>query len=149
MAGSNPHPPNKHIVAKRLADIALKQTYKQIDREVLGPTFAGTKIQGGTIAVNFKHAGGGLVSDDGEALNWFEISDGSHRDGKERAPFTYKKAVATIVAKDTIEVRAASVDKPRYLRFAWHMYARNNLVNSAGLPAFPFRTDPYRDPRKR
>jgi hypothetical protein len=29
------------------------------------------------------------------------------------------------------------------------MFARNNLVNSEGLPAFPFRTDDHKNPKER
>ena len=33
------------------------------------------------------------------------------------------------------------VPKPVAVRFAWHQVAEPNLMNNAGLPASPFRTD--------
>ena len=83
----------------------MKQTYKTIDREVLGPTVSETSIRGGTIEVSFKHAGSGLVSDNGEALNWFEISDGTKVDEPFR-PNPLRTGV--LVQSDRPEYRALS-----------------------------------------
>ena len=46
-----------------------------------------------------------------------------------------------IVGKDTIEVSSPQVKQPKFVRFAWHCYAKHNLLNSGDLPAVPFRTD--------
>jgi sialate O-acetylesterase len=89
----------------------------------------------------------GLKSVDGEALNWFEISDGSRKNNS--GPYVYTKAVARVIGKNRIEVHSPEVAAPKHVRFSWHMFARNNLVNSEGLPAFPFRTDDYKNPRDR
>ena len=134
--GSNPHPPNKQLVANRLADIALVKTYGQGDRVVFGPVFESMKITGSKIVVKLKHAGSGLKTTGGE-LNWFEISDGV----QERRKIKYVKAQAKIIAPDTIEVHSPEVKSPKHVRFAWYALARHNLVNSAGLPATSFRTD--------
>lgn len=141
VAGGNPHPPNKHVVAKRLADIALKQTYKKIDREVLGPVYENHSIQGRKVTVRFRHVGTGLVADDGNSLTWFEVSDGTPRDERANAPIVYHKAEARIVGRDTVEVTSDQVEKPVHVRFAWHALARHNLANKEGLPALPFRSD--------
>jgi len=42
---------------------------------------------------------------------------------------------------DTIVVSSDKVSNPPAVRFGWHQEAEPNLVNSAGLPASPFRTD--------
>jgi sialate O-acetylesterase len=148
---SNPHPPNKELIAKRLGMIALRETYEKISVPVYGPMYDSSWIDGDKIVVKFKHVGDGLKTGDGNPLNWFEISENKRRLTKRKrgAPYAFVKAVATITAKDTIEIRADGVEKPRFVRFAWHMYARHNLVNSAGLPASPFRTERTADPRKR
>ena len=41
----------------------------------------------------------------------------------------------------TVLVHHSSVAKLRAVRFAWHQEAQPNLVNGAGLPAAPFRSD--------
>lgn len=141
VAGSNPHPPNKHIVARRLADIALKQTYARLQHEVLGPTFKSHEVKDDKVRVTFQHAGSGLGSDDGKALNWFELSDGTPRDDRKNSQIIYHPAKAKIVAPDTIEVSSSKVANPKHVRFAWHPLARHNLTNKEGLPALPFRSD--------
>jgi hypothetical protein len=146
---SNPHPPNKELVATRLGRIALSETYGRDLGPVFGPMLESARIEGDKVIVKFKHVGDGLRSRDGQPLTWFEISANERRPGKGKRNYAFVRAQATITGKDTIELRAEGLKKPRYARFSWHMYARNNLVNSAGLPAFPFRTEKTADPRKR
>ena len=105
------------------------------------------QIQGDKIIITFDHVGEGLKSADGEALNWFEVSDGSRKN--DTGPYVYTKAEARIVGKNQIEVRSPTVAAPKYVRFSWHMFARNNLVNSTGLPGFAFRTDDHQNPKER
>jgi len=145
--GGNPHPPNKQLVAGRLAALALVQTYHRPDRPLYGPLYAGHEIVGDKVRVKFKYAYDGLRAFDGQALNWFELSDGT-LDGKGRK-LVYVKARARIVGPDTVEVTADGVAQPKFVRFSWHALARNNLVNSGNLPAMPFRTDTQKDPRVR
>lgn len=141
--GGNPHPTGKDRVAERLARIALDQAYGRKQGIIYGPMYEGSETAGHTIRVTFKHTGSGLKTLDGEAPNWFEVSDGT----KDRNVTTYVPAVARIVGKDTVEVRADGIDAPRHVRFGWHPLARFNLINAEGLPAVSFRTD--RDDRWR
>ena len=135
---SNPHPPNKAIVAIRLVEEALVKTYsKDLGREVLPPTYASHAVKGGKVRVTFANVGKGLKTDDGEPPNWFEVAPA----GADERTLDYVKAEARIVAPDTVEVGSPQVKAPKHVRFAWHMYARHNLYNSAGLPAVNFRTD--------
>jgi len=134
---SNPHPPNKHLVARRMANIALVKAYGRPDRPLFGPMYDSHKIEGGKVLVKFKCACDGLKAADGNALNWFELSDGTLANRK----LVYVKAEAKIVGKDTVEVSSPDVKDPKYVRFAWHVYARHNLYNSSGIPAVNFRTD--------
>ena len=41
-----------------------------------------------------------------------------------------------------VAVSAAAVTKTAAVRFAWKKDAVHNLVNTSGLPAYPFRTGP-------
>ncbi len=44
---------------------------------------------------------------------------------------------------DTVIVSSPEVAKPVAVRFSWEDTAEPNLINSAGLPASPFRTDEF------
>ncbi len=147
--GSNPHPPNKHIVAKRLADMALAKTYGKIKREVFPPIYDSHKIDGDRIIVKFKNTGGGLKTDDGKPVNWFELSDGVKRGQGRAAKYQYIPAEAKIVDKNTVEVSSTKIKNPKFVRFAWHQFARHNLYNKEGLPAISFRTDGPTGPKKK
>lgn len=142
----DPHPPNTHIIAGRLANICLQKVYSKTTKEAYGPMYRSHVIKGDKVVITFDHVGEGLKSADDEPLNWFEVSDGSR---KEDGPYVYVKAIARVIGKNQIEVHSTKVASPKYVRFSWHMYARHNLVNSEDLPAFPFRTDDYADPRAR
>ncbi len=61
-----------------------------------------------------KTSGDGLKADDGKALNWFEISDGTRKDKRPTSLYRYVKAQAKIVSKDTVEVRAPQVKNPKF-----------------------------------
>jgi len=135
--GGNPHPTGKPRIAARLADIALVETYGQPKKVLYGPMYASHEARGGKIVVRFKHAGGGLATDDGQPPNWFELSDGAREGNRLR----YVKAEARIVGADAIEVSSPPVAEPKFVRFGWHPLARYNLVNKEGLPAVSFRTD--------
>lgn len=141
--GSNPHPPNKHIVAGRIGNLVLVHTYgMKLDNEVHSPVYDSHTVQGDKLVIRFKHVGDGLKTDDGQSPNWFEVSDGTQADRKGPSfPLIYHQATAKIVGKDTVEVSAPGVTNPKHVRLAWHMLARQNLVNSEGLPAVNFRTD--------
>jgi sialate O-acetylesterase len=125
------HPKNKQDVGKRLALWALAKTYGQKDVVYSGPLYKSMKIEGDKIRISFDHAGGGLVSRDGEPLSWFEIAG---PDGK------FAKADAKIDG-DTVVVSSEEVTQPAGVRFAWSQVAQPNLMNRNGLPASAFRTD--------
>jgi len=134
---SNPHPPHKDLVARRLAEIALVKTYGQPERPIFGPMYESHRIEGDKIVVKLKYVYDGLKTQDGKAPNWFQLSDGTVVKRK----LKFVKAEAKIVSKDTIEVSSPLVKQPRFVRFAWHSLAKHNLLNSGDLPAVPFRTD--------
>ena len=123
------HPRNKADVGHRLALLARENTYGE-KLESSGPAFRKMKINGSKAVLQFDHADG-LVSKDGQPLTWFTIAGA---DGK------FISAEAKIIG-DTVEVSAAGIAKPVAVRFAWDETAQPNLVNAAGLPAEPFRTD--------
>lgn len=123
------HPPYKHVVGYRLALWALNKDYGRSYLETSGPVFKSARIEGDEIVLQFSHADG-LRSSDGKPLSWFQILNS-------RGNFV----------RTTVEIRGNEVRIPaqkglvnQELRFAWDELAMPNLVNSAGLPALPFRT---------
>jgi sialate O-acetylesterase len=128
--GGNPHPTNRPLVARRLADIALAETYGRTGPPVFGPMLRSHRIEGPRVIVEFDHAAGGLRTRDGKDPDWFELHDGTR----------WVKATARIAAPDRIELAAEGVAAPTGVRFGWHALARWNLTNDAKLPALPFRS---------
>ena len=129
------HPKNKQAVGKRLALWALGTTYgKQLVYS--GPLFTSMSARDGKIAVRFEHAGEGLKAA-GDKLKGFAIA------GEDRK-FVF--AEAQIAGPDTVVVSSSEVAQPAAVRYAWAANPDANLVNSAGLPASPFRTDEWDSP---
>ncbi|HLZ85598.1 MAG TPA: beta-L-arabinofuranosidase domain-containing protein [Puia sp.] len=121
------HPMDKWTVGHRLALLALANDYHQ-QLTANSPTFQSMSIKGRTIQVKFINIGGGLVSHDGQAIDWFETAD---KNGK------FTPATATITGPDTVTLTAKN--KPIAVRFGWSEAAQPNLYNKEGLPAMPFR----------
>ena len=135
---ANIHPKNKQEVGRRLALLALAKTYGQTNLVCSGPAFERLTIVGNSLRVQFAHADGGLVSRNGQPLNWFEIIDAENGG--------FVPATAQIDG-DTVVLSAPEVPHPVALRFAWSQLAEPNLMNGAGLPAGAFRAGdvPHRD----
>lgn len=121
------HPKNKKPVGERLAAFALKTQYGK-DVVAKGPSFAAAKRSGPKVVVTFKDIGQGLVTSDEKAPSWFELS----ADGK-----TFTPADA-VIAGDTVEVSAATVQDPNYVRMGWRDIALPNLKDKNGWPVFAF-----------
>lgn len=122
------HPKNKQEVGNRLANIALKYTYKKIDQEVLGPVYKDYWIVKDEVEITFDHIGKGLVCK-GKKLTCFEIATKDKR-------FVPAEA---FIRDHKVIVKAKSVKDPIGVRFAWDNTATPNLFNSEGLPASTFR----------
>jgi len=127
---SDIHPRNKQTVGNRLARLALAGTYgKTIATE--GPVLKGTRIEAGTIHLEFDDHGRGLVSR-GETSG-FEIA------GKDGG-FVSAKAV---LKGNIVSCSAESIAEPAYVRYAWTNSPLPSLFDNEGLPVAPFRTDTF------
>jgi sialate O-acetylesterase len=129
------HPGNKREVGRRLALLALRDTYGREGIEAAGPRLSHVTIGGGAdrddeVRVHFTSARG-LRTRDGERVRGFEVA------GEDRA---FAGAEARIDG-ETVVAKAAAVPRPVAVRYAFHDFADLNLVNGADLPAEPFRTD--------
>ena len=125
------HPRNKKDVGARLALWARAGVYGESDLCPSGPLFKSLAVEGDRVRISFDYAAGGLISNDGQPLRWFEIAGGDH---------VFHKAAAEIDG-DTVLVSCPRVAVPKAVRFGWHQSAVPNLANGKGLPASPFRTD--------
>ena len=126
------HPRNKQDVGKRLALVALHQTYDRDDVVPSGPIYREMTSGDGAIRLHFDHAAG-LATSDGGAPIGFAIAGEDQR---------FVWAEATIDGADVV-VRSDEVAQPVAVRYGWADNPPVNLVNAAGLPATPFRTDDW------
>ena len=126
------HPKNKQDVGNRLALIALKRIYKEklIDE---GPVYSTSKVEDGQMVINFKSSGSALKTSDGKEITGFAIAGSDKR---------FYWATGKIQGNNII-LSAKEVKNPVAVRYAWANNPVCNLVNEAGLPASPFRTDDW------
>jgi sialate O-acetylesterase len=127
------HPGNKQEVGRRLALNALAWVYNK-DIPFSGPMYKSMEIRDHMIELSFDDVLDGLGTSDDGPLKGFSICGA---DGK------FVWAQARIVG-DKVEVHAPGVNEPVAVRYAWASNPECNLVNSAGLPASPFRTDQFK-----
>ncbi|MFT5472998.1 MAG: sialate O-acetylesterase [Kiritimatiellia bacterium] len=127
------HPKNKQPVGERLARWALGTTYGK-ELVYSGPLYQVSRDRGqesgGRLRLTFEHTGTGLSTSDGKAVRGLEVAGTNG---------VYHPAEATIDGHAVL-VRSTKVAKPVAARYAWAPFPDGNLVNSANLPASPFRT---------
>ncbi len=124
------HPRNKQEVGRRLALWALATVYGKKDLPYSGPLYARHQVRNSEVVVSFQHTEGGLKAQGGE-LKGFAIAG---PDGK----WVWARAR---IEGNTVIVSHPDVKQPRAVRYAWAENPLATLVNGAGLPAGPFRTD--------
>ncbi len=127
------HPLNKQEVGRRLALIADKMVYNQ-DCVTSGPMYKRFKTEGSRIRISFTHTASGLLIREGKEVTGFAMAGSNMQ-------FHWAKAV---IEGNEVVVYSDEVDKPVAVRYAWADNPECNLVNSAGLPAVPFRTDDWK-----
>ena len=126
----NIHPRNKQDVGKRLALLALKQTYAK-DVVASGPECAGFEVNGNEARIRFKHCDGGLRTADGAAPRGFAIA----------GPDNIFHWADAHIENEVIILTCKDVTKPHRVRYAWAENPDCNLYNGAGLPCAPFSID--------
>jgi sialate O-acetylesterase len=125
----NIHPKDKQDVGKRLALVALAKEYGQ-NVEYSGPVFKAMKVEGSKARIEFSYVKG-LATTDAQTPRSFAVQDES---GK-------WYAASTRIEGENVVVWSDGVLKPKAVAYAWANNPDVNLVNAAGLPAVPFRTD--------
>jgi sialate O-acetylesterase len=126
----NVHFKNKQEVSRRFALQAKARAYGM---KVVcdGPIYTSSAVEGNAVRLHFKSIGGGLAAQGGGSLKGFIIAGADRK---------FVPAVATIDG-DAVLARSESIASPIAVRYAWEMNPACNLINKAGLPASPFRTD--------
>jgi len=124
--------PNKQEAARRLALQVLANVYGQPIGETQGPSYQEMRIEGKTVRITFTHATG-LTARTRRKLTGFTIAGTDHR---------FYPAQAKIDG-ETVLVWCDSVTTPAAVRYGWAMNPSCTLMNGAGLPAAPFRTDAW------
>jgi len=125
----NIHPADKAPICERLALLARRDVYGE-KIEAQGPVFRNASVKGNRLVVEFDHADG-LKTADGSAPTGFSLA-GSDK--------VWLPAKASIKGS-AIELEADGLTAPAFVRYAFSGKPAVNLVNSANLPAYPFRTD--------
>ncbi|MEZ0325389.1 MAG: sialate O-acetylesterase [Fimbriimonas sp.] len=125
------HPRNKREVGRRLALNALARTYG-VKVAFSGPVFESAVAEGNKMRLRFSHAEGLRSSDEGPLVG-FAVAGADRK---------FKWARADVEG-DTIIVRSPEVARPVAVRYGWSNNPGVNLVNGAGLPASPFRSDDW------
>jgi len=126
------HPRNKRDVGKRLARLALGETYGvRFPHPHISPLFREAVREQGGVRIRFDHAEGGLQTTDGATPQSFALA------GEDRL---FRWAGARIEGEEIVLSHPA-IPEPRFVRYAWSHNPAVNLVNAAGLPASPFETD--------
>ena len=126
------HPRRKSEVGRRLANMALGQTYGQSGIKYNCPTFKSVEFKSGKAVVSFNDAEGGLEC------------RGSGGVGLEIAGADLKFVPAMGMVQDknnTLVVWSKEVRTPAAVRYCFSDGAIGNLFDTAGLPVAPFRTD--------
>lgn len=127
------HPVNKEAVGDRLARLALAKDYGQTDVVPSGPLYKSMLVQGDRIAITFDYADMGLATLSGQAIKGFAIA------GEDRK---FVWAQAKLVGNQVV-VWSPLVKNPVAVRYGWGDNPVVNLINKAGLPTSPFRTDSW------
>ncbi len=131
----NLHPTNKQIVGERMAISALKVAYNE-NIVHSGPTFQSMAVKRGKAVLTFGNVGSGLKMNNKYGhLEGFEIA-GTDKE------FYFAKSE---IVGNTVVVYHPMVKSPKAVRYGWsNSPVDANLLNSANLPASPFRTDSWK-----
>ena len=127
----NVHPKDKLPIGRRLALLALRDTLGK-STEGEGPVMERVEAVGDRLVVHFSHSKG-LETSDGKAPGGFWLADDSAE---------WVKADARLDGQ-TVVLGSPDIRKPLYVRYAFAGKPKVNLINAAGLPAYPFRTDRF------
>lgn len=124
------HPQDKRTVGERLARWALSETYHRGGPKG-GPVYVGVVSEGDRLRVRFSDAAGLKTSDGGPVRRLAILGV--------NGPWRWAEAR---IEGESLVLWHPDVRTPVAVRYAWESNPEGcNLVNGAGLPAGPFRSD--------
>ena len=126
------HPKNKQEVGRRLALQALAKTYGK-SLVCHGPVYQKSEVRGNSLVIHFDHADG-LKTTDGTPPKGFAIA------GEDRV---FHRA-SSVIEGASVVLTSDKVPKPVAARYAFADNPVATLHNAANLPAYPFRTDDWK-----
>ena len=125
------HPRNKQAVGRRLALQALAATYgKPIAAD--GPAYQRMETREGKLVIHLDHAAG-LATSDGGPPRGFSIAGTDRR----------FHAATAVIEGESVVLASPAVAAPVAARYAFAANPVATLMNGAGLPTVPFRTDDW------
>jgi sialate O-acetylesterase len=126
------HPANKEDVGKRLALLALSETYGIEGIHSKSPEYEAMEVNGSTVTIQFKHSQNGL-STFGKEMNHFKVA------GKDKV----FHPAAAIISGSTVSLSSPRVKEPIAVRYAFDDFVIGDLFGTNGLPVSSFRTDDW------
>jgi sialate O-acetylesterase len=126
------HPADKETGAKRLAYLALAQTYGLKGIACLSPVLKEMTVEGGLVKLTFDNAPMGLTSY-GKELSCFEVAGVNKRFFPAKAFLTW----------NGVTLMSPSVPAPTAVRYAFKDFVVGDLFSIGGLPVTSFRTDDW------
>ena len=133
------HPGGKDKIGLRTA--LILEHFAEPDSKVIwkSPTFDRFEVNGTKATVYFDNVGDGLKTTDNLSPKGFKIAGDD---------LIFKDTEATLTGSNTVELDISSIQGQLSIRYAWEdapvqtgTSSGVNLVNSADLPAAPFKTD--------
>lgn len=129
-------PADEKLLAKRCVKWVQGAIEEKDGIPPSGPMFARMDARYSRARVFFRDGTANGLQASGDALSHFEVAG---EDGE------FVPATATIDGA-TIRLTCKAVTKIVFARYNWRLQPDQGLVNSAGLPAIPFRTDDHSYP---
>ena len=126
------HPANKEAVGKRLALLALANTYSLKGFGYASPLYKSMSVKDSVATLSFDNVANGLTSFSKE-MNTFEIAG---------ADKVFYPARAKINGS-SVSLSSPKVSAPVAVRYAFKDFVVGDLFNTEGLPASSFRTDDW------
>jgi sialate O-acetylesterase len=123
------HPSKKEPVGKRLANLALYQTYGIDTICAKSPNYKSYEIQDNQFILHFENVYDGFKPD--SLYIGFEIAGNDQ---------VFYPANAVLNSNNTINLSSNQVLNPIAARYCFHNFSIGNIYNSCGLPLFGFRT---------
>ncbi len=131
------HPRFKKTVGRRLALLALQNTFGMTAVDADAPRYRSVEFRDGKAYVAVDMRGGrGLSPMRTDISEGFEVAGADKK---------FHKAVARCGLKglpyNVIEVRCDEVSEPVAVRYCFRCWSRGTVCNDSGIPLAPFRTD--------